>query len=267
MSDLVWIDGTLRPARDAGIDPADRGFLLGDGLFETMRVTNGTIPHRTRHFHRLCDSARILRFPTLDMTALAQGLDTVITANAIVNGSARLTLTRGIGPRGLMPPTTPRPTVLITTQPSPARQPGAARLHVSRQIRDGASPLSRLKTLNYLPGILAHMEAADIGADDGLLCNAAGRIASASAASLIVLTPEGLVTPALTEGAMAGISRACLVESGLVREGHIEPDFPQVSAAWIVNALTLRPVGQIGGRSLSLIPAGTERLRACVHPS
>lgn len=267
MTGLVWLNGALRPAQDARIDPADRGFLLGDGLFETMRVVDRTIPHRARHLHRLRDGAATLRFPILDMAALAQGIEAVIAANSIMNGSARLTLTRGIGPRGLMPPAAPRPTVLITTQPSPTSQPGAARLHVSHQIRDGASPLSRLKTLSYLPGILARMEAADVGADDGLLCNAAGRIASASAASLIVLTPDGLVTPDLAEGAMAGISRACLFESGLVRDGYVERDFRHVSAAWTVSALSLRPVGHVDERPLALIPTWTERIRACIHPS
>lgn len=106
----VWLNGRLLPAGQARIDPADRGFLLGDGLFETMRVSSGHVMHFDRHMRRLAEGATILMLPVPDRARLAAAVDEMLAACALGAGSLRLTCTRGPGPRGLLPrPRSPRP--------------------------------------------------------------------------------------------------------------------------------------------------------------
>ena len=111
----VYLNGDLMAASDARIDPADRGLTLGDGLFETIAVRGGKPARLEAHLARLRDGARVigLDVPVSDQ-ALADALSEVAEANDIAEGSLRLTLTRGPGPRGISPPDPARPTLLIT---------------------------------------------------------------------------------------------------------------------------------------------------------
>ena len=121
---VIWLNGALVAAEAARIDPADRGLLLGDGLFETLRVAASAPRHAARHLARLQAGARLLRLDLPDADELHQALDAVIAAQRLVEGTLRLTVTRGPGPRGVLPPRAPRPTVLVTAAPpAAARRP------------------------------------------------------------------------------------------------------------------------------------------------
>ncbi|MDR3506173.1 MAG: aminotransferase class IV [Acidocella sp.] len=247
----VWLNGALYPANEARIDPADRGFLLGDGLFETMAAHAGAVPELARHYARLCAGAALLRIPvTLTREELAVAIHDLLAANGLMEAALRLTLTRGPGPRGLLPPSDPNPTLLLTAAPLPPPG-GPLRLVTSNIRRDEDSPLSAIKSLNYLPGVLARMEAAERGADDALMLNRAGRVAETSIANLFVRLHGAWVTPPVSEGALPGIRRACLLDAGKLREAPITVEkLRQAEAVCAGNALSLRPVSSIDGYSL-----------------
>src|ERR1700734_435616 len=94
----IWLNGALVSAEVARIDPADRGLLLGDGLFETLRVAEGQPRHAARHFARLQAGAHLLRLNLPDADELHQALAAMIAAQEMVEGTLRLTVTRGPGP-------------------------------------------------------------------------------------------------------------------------------------------------------------------------
>jgi branched-chain amino acid aminotransferase len=250
----LWLNGALLAADKARIDPADRGFLLGDGLFETMAARGGTVPELARHFARLMSGAALLRLPLpLNLAALEDCCRAVLAANGMAEAALRLTLTRGPAPRGLAPPANTIPTMLITAAPLPPPG-GPLRLITATVRRDETSPLSALKTLNYLPGVLARIEAAEQGADDALLLNNKGFVAETSAASLFVKLGGLWLTPAVEDGALPGICRARLLEDGRVQEAPLAP--VQLLAAegmFAGNALSLRAVVEIDGH---MIPQG-----------
>lgn len=262
----AWLDDRIIPVETAQVAASDRGLLLGDGIFETMRLAAGHVARLEDHLARLAEGAALLRLPLPPKTVLRRAVCRVIAENGASAGALRLTLTRGPGPRGLLPPSEPRPTLLVTQTP-PMADPGPCRLMPSRYRRDGNSPLSRIKHLNYLPQILARIEAGEAGFDDALLMSQDGtHLAEASAANLVVLTQDGLVTPPLSDGALCGLARARLLEAGLCREGRLDLEaLESARAAWLVNALALRRVQSVGRVSLDDAPEWSDRMRETLY--
>ena len=258
---MVWLNGAIQPASEARIDPRDRGFLLGDGLFETILAVDGRAPLVSRHLARLASSAEVLgtSIPYAS-TDLSRALSEVLEVNGFAGGTAalRLTLSRGVGPRGLVPSPDSRPSVLISAadHPGPLGLPSdaALRLNLSTLRVNASSPLRRHKTLSYLENVLARREAEAQGADEALLFHTDLRVAEASAANLFASIEGALWTPAVEEGALPGITRALVLElageAGLVtRETRVGlADLASASEVFLTNSLMgLRPVVSLGG--------------------
>lgn len=246
---ILWLDGGLRDAACARIDPADRGFTLGDGVFETIRIAEGIARHLDQHCARLRAGAAVLGLTVpFDDAVLGQACAAVIAANALAAGALRLTLTRGPGARGLAPPHPASPTVLITgaQAPPPPRQIAALVSRLTR--RNEHSPLAAVKSLNALDNILARREALAGGAAAALLRNTAGLLADGDMASLFVLHDGAWLTPRVADGALPGTLRARLIAKGLVREAPIAPALlPDAAALCLGNALGLSAIATLEG--------------------
>lgn len=250
MTAIVWLDGRLLPAAEARIDPADRGLLLGDGLFETMLARAGAALRLDAHLARLRAGAAVLRIDPLPTDAdIAAALDAVLRANGLADAALRLTVTRGPAGRGLPPPNDARPTVLAAAAPLPA-PPAPARVIIARTTRrNERSALSGVKSLNRLDDVLARVEAAERGADDGLLLNGAGFLVESTVANLFVVIDGELATPPLSDGALPGTVRAVLIaDHGAVERQLTEADLGIAEEAFLTNALGLRPVIACDGR-------------------
>ncbi len=247
----VWLNGALCAEAVARINPTDRGFTLGDGVFETIRAEGGAPAQFPRHFKRLRQGAAVLGIElpfsewvlTKALRAVASGQDCAL----------RLTLTRGPMARGVLPTRVPlpRPTILITAGALPAPGSPARVITATRTRRNEFSPLSRIKSLNYGDSILARQEAAELGADDALLLNTQGNVAEASAACVFLVIDGQLVTPLVTDGALAGIGRALLLRKTKAVERQIsEAELGRATAGVLVNALGRRGISGINGRAL-----------------
>jgi branched-chain amino acid aminotransferase len=251
----LWLNGEILTTDTARIDPSDRGFLLGDGLFETMAAWNGAVSALPAHYARLAQGAEFLRIPLghscSDVSTACRHL---LEANHVESATIRLTLTRGPGPRGLLPPSSPAPTLLLTAAALPPQEQPPLRLITASIRRDENSPLSRIKTLNYLPGVLARIEAAEAGADDALMLNHQGFVAEASAANILVRLGGQWFTPPVAHGALPGIRRAELLKNR-VREAPIMPaQLSQAEGIFTSTALALRPVIEIDGHPIPQCP-------------
>jgi len=175
--------------------------------------------------------------------ALADALRAVLAAANLQAAALRLTLTRGPAPRGLLPPEQLRPTVLVTAQALPPVLPPAHVIIARSTRRNEFSPLSAIKSLNYLDSIMARREAAAHGADDAILLNTAGALAGATAATLVLRIGGLWLTPPLQDGALAGIARARHLEQGLIAERSLYPaDAARADTAWLLTSLSTRPV-------------------------
>ncbi len=247
---MLWLNDRLRTPEEARIDPADRGLLLGDGLFETMAVVGGTIRRLDRHMDRLRDGCALLDLPR--PARAEEAIAAVLAANGLTDGVLRLTWTRGPGPRGVLPPANATPTLLVTgVAGHPPRTPVTLTTATVTR-RNERSPTSRVKCLSYLDNVLARQEAAAKGADDAVLLNTQGRVAETTIANLFLRLDGTWVTPPVADGCLPGVMRASLLEGGLAEERSLAPDdLIAADAACVTNATGIRAVLSIDGRPLS----------------
>lgn len=192
------------------VSVSDRGLAYGDGLFETMRATEGRFPLWSRHMQRLTEGCRRLGLPVPDSDLLAGECATVI--GELLHAVVRLTLTRGVAPRGYAAPSNPQPTRIIQAGPAPklwrAWYHHGVRVHVC-ETRLAAQPrLAGLKHLNRLEQVLARNEWHDDTLAEGLVCDADGFVISATAANLFAVLGGELSTPPVDQCGVAGVARA-----------------------------------------------------------
>ncbi len=217
----VLLDGRLLAPEDAHVAITDRGFLLGDGVFETMAVHNGRVFDLDAHLGRLACGLRTLGFAqAVDIAKLRTAIANYLACEEAASAVMRLTVTRGPGPRGLAPPEVPHPVILMTLAPMPPPRETPLSLHIATATRrNELSPLSRIKALPYLDNVLALSEARAHGADDALMLNTRGTIACGAAANIFAIRDGRLETPPLRDGALPGTLRALVLslagEAGL----------------------------------------------------
>ena len=252
---MLYLNGKIISENEARIDPQDRGFLLGDGLFETLRCQGGQPLMLTAHWQRLEAGAHFLQLPlpiSLDeTTAIVADLLKINQLNDLAG--ARLTITRGIGPRGLVIPAHCQPTVLIKTLPINVNQT-PLRVCISDIPINEQSPLTRYKTVNYLDRVMARQLALQQDFDDAILLNTQRHVVSSTNANLFIVKNNELLTPSIEEGALPGITRQQVItlSKRLKIKTHetvtTVDDLSNADEIFLTNSLTgLRSVASIAG--------------------
>ncbi len=216
---IVYLNGRFLPSGEASVSVFDRGFLYGDGLFETIRVDAGRPWLWEAHARRLTEGATALRIalPT-DPGQLRAALVELLRLNQLSDAIARISVSRGIGPRGYSIRGCDQPTVVIAVHPAapfPEAPPAPWRLHTARARLPARDPIAAFKTSSKLVHILARAEAEEAGADEALLLSTDGHVAEASAANLFWLGERGAFTPHPDAGGLAGVTRGFMM--GLMR--------------------------------------------------
>lgn len=268
---MIWLNGRLLTRDQAHIDPADRGLLLADGLFETLRAYRGHLLKIEDHLQRLSSGAAELGIPMpLDPPAIAVAAAETLAANQLDGADAalRITLTRGPGQRGLLPPKDPMPNLLITAVPyhRPPAMDGLIAMTATQVTRNEGSITARLKTLGYLDNILALQEAAAAGCDEALLANNKGRIACGARSNLFAMIEGRLVTPSVGEGALPGITRGAVLALCVTLEIPVEEaevtreQLRDASEVFVTNSLMeVAPVRRLDQKELP-VGLATKRL-------
>ncbi|MBM3497107.1 MAG: branched-chain-amino-acid transaminase [Armatimonadetes bacterium] len=218
MSSVVYIDGELVPAGEAKVSVYDHGLLYGDGVFEGIRAYNGRVFRLQEHLDRLYASARGIQLGIpLSMSEMESAVLRTIAANGLTDAYVRLVVTRGIGDLGLDPRKCGAPTVFIiasTIQLYPVEVYRAGlRLITCRTVRTPPSSLDpSVKSLNYLNNILAKLEVAQAGADEGIMLNQEGYVAECTADNLFLVRAGEVVTPSPEAGMLIGVTRNAVIE-------------------------------------------------------
>ena len=234
----------------------DRGFLYGDGLFETLRAEAGRVHFLTEHLERLAASARAFRLPFPAKVPWQERLAQLLAANGLSRGPARvkILLTRGVAP-GLGLPEECRPTLVIYAQPytPPSPEAYAAGWPVVVFPEGRSTFVGRHKSLNYLFYLAARQFALDQGAKEALILEADGLVSEGAATSLIYLHQGHYYLPA-SASALPGVT-VTVLGRGLAARGLSlkarRTTVAQLKAAdglWLANSLMgLMPVAAVNG--------------------
>jgi branched-chain amino acid aminotransferase len=253
---ILWLDGKLTAVDAARIDPRDRGFTLGDGLYETIRVRDGTPQRLDRHFARLADGLIVLGYPlTIDRDRLAAAMDAVLQANGLAGDAAlRLTVSRGVAPRGMAPDPTGHATIMISA--APYAPPAPVRAIIAKTTRRNEfSPTARVKVTSCLDSILARIEATARNADEAILLNTVCNVAETTIGNVFAVIGGRLVTPPVTDGALPGIMRGWICENSDVVERSLNrDDLTAATELFFTSSLGIRPAIELDGRALDIGP-------------
>ncbi|MDY6916498.1 MAG: aminotransferase class IV [Chloroflexota bacterium] len=216
MAGVVYLNGRLMPADEARVSPLDRGLLYGYGLFETVRSYGGRVFRLDRHLARLMGGAETLALASgLDPAQLEQAMYRTVEANGLADARIRLTVTAGAGERSLGMPSPGSLTILVVAEPLhlPSRiyDEGISAAVVSVR-RNSQSPVSSIKSLNYLDGLIARAEAETRGADEAVLLNERGYLAECSSSNIFLVSSGKLLTPSVASGILPGVTREAVLE-------------------------------------------------------
>ena len=210
----IFLNGRFVPEAEAVIPVNDRGFMYGDGLFETMRVVNHRPFRMAQHLDRMTRGADFLKIkPPFAPRELHHFAEQLIEANEMPEAILRLTLTRGPGERGYAPKPADQPTMVMTLHAVlPADNPVHWSLMTSSFRVLAADPLSAFKTLNKLTHVMAREEAARNGADEALLINTNGEVAETASGNIFWIYHDQICTTPTGRGVLPGITRAVVLE-------------------------------------------------------
>ena len=229
--------------RIAAVASDDRGLAYGDGLFETMRGVDGTLPWWPRHWARLHRGAERLQLP-LPPQALARSEAEDLLCGG--EGVIKLLLTRGGGGRGYAPPERPVPTWVLSVHALPPATASIARVRWCRTRLAAQPALAGIKHCNRLEQVLARAEWATAAggqsnpgtAVEGLMLSMEGDAVCAIAANLLVLTGGRWRTPLLDRCGVEGTMREWVLEQMPVDQVRMAvAEVESADALVLVNAV------------------------------
>lgn len=256
------------------INANDRGLLYGDGVFRSMRLSQGRILHWPRHYQKLQEDCAALLLDCPGINLLAAELEQLVTGRE--EGVVKIIITRGTGERGYSPASCQATSRILSLLPFPdfpsdfktrGVRVHLCNLHLAHQRR-----LAGIKHLNRLENVLASAEWDGEKFAEGILLDVEGNVIEGTRSNLFIVSKGALVTPDLSRCGVAGIQRERVMEwamsNGLPsRVGHIElPDLNAADEVFLVNSIIgLWPVYEMAGQVWKYSPIAEQIRKALEH--
>jgi branched-chain amino acid aminotransferase len=219
----IWLDGRVYddPQR-ATVAATDHGLVVGDGVFETLKVTaRGAFAVR-RHLDRLSRSAAALHLPAPDHEQIREAIDAVLDGREFRRGKLRITYTGGRGPLG-SEAAYGAPTLLVAAAPADAAAPLAS-IVTAPWARNERGALAGVKSTSYAENVRALGYAAQREASEAIFLNTGGHICEGTGSNIFLVFGDAVVTPPLSSGPLAGITRELIMEWSSVEERDLTLD-------------------------------------------
>ena len=229
---IVSVNAQLGDADALRISPLDHGLLVGDGVFETMRVYAGTPFAWTRHVERLQRSATGLGLPLPATAGLRDLADAVIAANGLMDARLRITVTGGPAPLGSERADV-EPTIVIAASALTPWPPTADVVTVPWTRNERAATVG-LKTISYADNVRALAFAHEHGASEAIFGNTRDELCEATGSNVFIVRDGHLVTPPEDSGCLLGVTRALVLE--LARDLGLDPVEGAVALGALANA-------------------------------
>lgn len=263
---VVWIDGVLRDPERASVHWSDHGLTVGDGVFETIEVRNGSPFALSRHLDRLMSSADGLRLTRPERPALEQAIRSVVEAWGDGPGRLRVTYTAGPGPMG-SDRGQATPTLIVAAGPMKVLTiDDPTDVLVVPFTRNERGALAGLKTTSYGENVVALDMAAEEGCSEALFANTRHELCEGTGSNVFVGIGGELVTPPLSSGCLDGITRALLIEAlssnGVVVDQRPVPmtGLDRVTEAFLVSTgRHVQPIRRLGALELADCPGPLTR--------
>lgn len=233
----------------AALSSHDRGLMYGDGLFETLRASQGNMPWWPAHWQRLSHGALRLGIALPEQSIIRDAALSLLSDEPAV---LKIILTRGESGRGYLPGKGPT-TCIVSVHPLPAPLPKSLTLHCCETRIAEQAALAGVKHLNRLENVLARAECEAAGCAEGLMRNNAGHVICATAANVFMYLNGVWRTPDLAHGGIAGIARHWFLAQ--LPNVHIEKitleQLEQADAVFLCNAVRgMMAVERIGARPI-----------------
>lgn len=267
----VWLStggtGRLVDADSAGVSVFDHGLTVADGIFETLKVLQGSPIAMSRHLARLDRSATVLGLPLADHEVIRAAVEEVVRANpaAAVLGRLRITMTAGAGPLGSdRGSSTGESSATLIVALSPAQPwPDTTSAVVVPWVRNERSAIAGAKSTSYAENVVALAWAKERGFAEGLFLNSVGQVCEGTGTNVFVVIGGEIVTPPLSSGALAGITRGLVLEWCGATEAHLSRAELDAADEVFVTSSTrdVHPVTRLGDRVWSEVGPVTDQAR------
>ena len=264
---LVYVNGALVAEENATVSVFDHGFVVGDGVFETILLHDGHPFALSRHLARLERSIRGMGFAPIPSEDVARAVAAVVDTAEFALGRIRITVTSGVGPLGSGRGTDP-PTLVVAADPFESFDKPAS-VAVVPWPRNERSALLGLKTTSYAENALALERAHGSGADEAIFGNTAGMLCEGTGSNVFVVVDGELLAPPPSSGLLQGVTRALVLE----KHGGAERDVPlatftsgRFDEAFLTSTLRgVQPIGTIDGKAVATVGGPETRKAAAVY--
>jgi branched-chain amino acid aminotransferase len=254
---LVYVNGDLVAEHDARLSTFDHGLVVGDGVFETIRLTRGQPFALRRHLDRLQRSATGLGIGDVDRQRVADAVAIVVEDTDFEEGRIRVTVTAGRGPLGSGRLDGPL-SIVVATAPTDHADVTSAAVSTVPWPRNERGALAGLKTISYGENVRALAWASSRGSDEAIFANCAGNLCEGSGSNVFVVINGELVTPPLAAGCLAGVTRGLVLESNESAERDVPIaafSFGAIEEAFLTSAIRgVQPIATIDDRGVSDSP-------------
>ncbi|MFE7070904.1 aminotransferase class IV [Streptomyces sp. NPDC057620] len=246
----IWLGGGLQDSESARVSVFDHGLTVGDGIFETVKTTDGRTFALTRHLDRLARSASGLGLPEPDRDELLRACAAVVDANPVPLGRLRITYTGGHGPLG-SDRGEQGPTLVVALAESGPRPDSTAVITVP-WTRNERGALTGLKTTSYAENVVALARAREQGASEALFANTVGQLCEGTGSNVFVVLDGEIHTPPVASGCLAGITRALTAEWTGAKETDLPLDvLERAEEVFLTSSLRdVQAVHRVDGREL-----------------
>ena len=258
MSRIAYVNGRYLPQRDASVNVEDRGYQFADGVYEVVHLHRGRFIDGDLHLARLERSLAEVRIAMpMGRSALLRVLTEVARRNRVQDGLLYMQVTRGVARRDhAFPAHAVKPALVVTVRRIPP-YPTDIERWTARAITHPDQRWARcdIKSTGLLPNILARQAAAEQGAAEAILIDAAGMVTEGAATSFWIVDAEGrLRTRHLDHGILPGCTRGALLaamrDAGIAfaEQAFSEAELRAAQEAFLTSATSfVKPVVAVDG--------------------